>query len=212
MAISSDQFVGGIVLCGGRSTRMGSAKEWLPFGGETMLQRVVRVVAEAVGPVIVVSAMGQTLPELPAEVQVVHDRRPDRGPLEGLAAGLAALPATADAAFVTSVDAPLLTVPFVRRMIVLFAATLPEIEIVAPRIDGRVHPLTAVYRRAVLPRIAQFLAADRLRVTDLLAAAPTRSLAADELRAVDPELISLRNVNSPADYQAALRLLPDVSS
>ena len=184
---------------------MGSAKEWLPFGDETMLQRILRVVAETVGPLIVVGAAGQRLPELPATVQVVHDRRPDRGPMEGLAAGLVALPAGVEAAFVTTVDAPLLTAPFVRRMFTLFAATSPEIEIVAPRIDGRVYPLTAVYRRSALPRIEQFLAADRLRVTDLLAAAPTRFLAADELRDIDPELISLRNVNTPAEYQAALR-------
>ena len=184
---------------------MGSAKEWLPFGGETMLQRVVRVVAEAIGPVIVVAAEGQTLPELPAGVQVVHDRQPDRGPLEGLAAGLTALPAAVGVAFVSTVDAPLLTVPFMRRMVSLFVATSPEIDIVAPRIDGRVYPLTAVYRRPALVRIEEFLAADRLRVTDLLVASPTRYLAADELRDVDPEFISLRNVNNPADYQEALR-------
>ncbi len=203
--MKSDQFVGGIVLCGGRSTRMGSAKEWLPFGDETMLQRIVRIVTEAAGPVIVVAAAGQTLPELPAAVHVVHDRRPDRGPLEGLAAGLAALPAAVEAAFVTTADAPLITMAFVRRMISLFVASSPEIEIVAPRIDGRVYPLTAVYRRTAVLQIEQFLAADRLRVTDLLASATTRYLAADELRDVDPELVSLRNVNTQADYQAALQ-------
>jgi molybdopterin-guanine dinucleotide biosynthesis protein A len=205
MPIKSDQILGGIILCGGRSRRMGTAKVWLPFGDETMLQRVVRVVAETVGPVIVVGATGQSLPELPANVQVVHDRRPDRGPMEGLAAGLVALPARIDAAFVTTVDAPLITAPFVRRMFALFAATSPEIEIVAPRIDGRVYPLTAVYRRSALPRIEQFLAADHLRVIDVLAATPTRYIEADELRDFDPELISLRNVNDPAEYQAALR-------
>jgi molybdopterin-guanine dinucleotide biosynthesis protein A len=45
----------GIVLCGGRSTRMGSAKALLPFGAETMLQRVVRLLGTVVSPVVVVS-------------------------------------------------------------------------------------------------------------------------------------------------------------
>ncbi|HUR55514.1 MAG TPA: NTP transferase domain-containing protein, partial [Gemmataceae bacterium] len=61
----------GIVLCGGRSSRMGRAKAWLPFGGETMLQRVVRVVGEVVSPVVVVAAAGQDVPPLPVGVRIV---------------------------------------------------------------------------------------------------------------------------------------------
>ena len=41
---------GGIILCGGRSTRMGTSKALLPFGAETMLQRVVRLLATVVSP------------------------------------------------------------------------------------------------------------------------------------------------------------------
>ena len=43
--------VGGIVLCGGRSSRMGRPKAWLPFGDELMLPRVVRILREVVEPV-----------------------------------------------------------------------------------------------------------------------------------------------------------------
>ena len=38
--------VGGIVLCGGQSQRMGQPKAWLPFGGELMLPRIVRPIAD----------------------------------------------------------------------------------------------------------------------------------------------------------------------
>ena len=57
---------GGIVLCGGRSTRMGVPKATLPFGPETMLQRVVRLLGTVVSPIVVVAAREQSLPELPA--------------------------------------------------------------------------------------------------------------------------------------------------
>ena len=60
--------VGGIVLCGGRSTRMGTSKAMLPFGPETMLQRVVRLLGTVVSPIIVVAAPEQSLPKLPDEV------------------------------------------------------------------------------------------------------------------------------------------------
>ena len=65
-----------IVLCGGRSSRMGRSKALLPFGPETMLQRTVRIVRAAVaGPIVVVAAADQSLPPLPADVAVVVDAR-----------------------------------------------------------------------------------------------------------------------------------------
>jgi molybdopterin-guanine dinucleotide biosynthesis protein A len=65
--------VGGIVVCGGKSSRMGRAKAWLELGRETFLQRVVRVLGEVVSPVVVVAAVGQELPPLPDDVEIVRD-------------------------------------------------------------------------------------------------------------------------------------------
>ena len=62
----------GIVLCGGKSTRMGTSKALLPFGPETMLQRVVRLLGEVVAPIVVVAASDQTLPDLPPGVIVTR--------------------------------------------------------------------------------------------------------------------------------------------
>ena len=59
------QRAGGIVLCGGKSSRMGTSKALLPFGPETMLQRVIRLLGELVSPIVAVAAAGQALPELP---------------------------------------------------------------------------------------------------------------------------------------------------
>ncbi len=64
----------GIVLCGGRSSRMGVPKAMLPFGPERLLQRLVRRLREAVEPVLVVASPGQELPSLPSEIRVVYDR------------------------------------------------------------------------------------------------------------------------------------------
>src|SRR5262245_7139211 len=110
---------GAIVLCGGKSTRMGTAKAALPFGPESMLQRVVRLLGTVVSPIVVVAAQDQVLPELPQPIIVARDEREARGPLEGLRAGLKALPAHVDAAYVTSCDVPLLVTGFVERKIEL---------------------------------------------------------------------------------------------
>ncbi|QJW94994.1 molybdenum cofactor guanylyltransferase [Frigoriglobus tundricola] len=215
----------GIVLCGGRSARMGAPKAWLPFDGEFMLARVVRVVREAVGPVVVVAAPGQDLPPLPAGTVTVRDEEEGQGPLAGLAAGLAALEGTTDAAYLSSCDAPFLRAAFVRRVVGSLSggreapvslsaqgAHAPRsVEPVAfasvPRVNDRLHPLAAVYRVGVLPTVRAMLAARRLRMTDLFDRVPTRVIGPDELSDADPELVSLLNVNTPEEYEAARKSL-----
>jgi len=192
--------VGGIVLCGGKSTRMGSPKALLPFGSETMLQRVVRLLGGVTSPLVVVAAPAQELPPLPASVIVTRDEREGRGPLEGLRAGLKALPETVDAAYVTSCDVPLLAPAFVERMIELVA----DHEISVMEIDGFTHPLSAVYRRRTLPHVEALLAADRLRPAFLFEAVRTRRVQPSEMASVDPQLLTLRNLNTPQDYEEAL--------
>ena len=83
--------VGGILLCGGQSKRMGRPKAWLPFAGEIMLPRVARLLSEAVRPLVVVAAPDQDVPPLPDNVTLVRDEEKGRGPLQGLKAGLEAL-------------------------------------------------------------------------------------------------------------------------
>lgn len=192
--------VGGIVLCGGKSRRMGVPKATLPFGPETMLQRVVRLLSTVVTPIVLVAASGQDLPETNENVIVTRDEREGRGPLEALRAGLKALPETADAAYVTSCDVPLLVPAFAQHMIEL----LDDADIAVMEIDGFAHPLSAVYRRTTLPHIESLLDADRLRPVFLFDAVRTRRVRPDEMRAVDPDLRTLRNLNTPDDYASAL--------
>jgi molybdenum cofactor guanylyltransferase len=179
---------------------MGVPKATLPFGPELMLQRVVRLLGQVCQPLVVVAAPEQSLPELPVPLTVVRDRREGRGPLEGLLAGLTALPETCDAAYATSCDVPLLAPAFVERMIAL----LGEHAIAVPHVEGFHHPLAAVYRRLVLEHAEALLAEDRLRPFFLFERCNTRNVTAEELTAVDPRLLTLRNLNTPADYLAAL--------
>jgi molybdenum cofactor guanylyltransferase len=192
--------VGGVVLCGGRSTRMGVPKATLPFGPETMLQRVVRLLGEVVSPVVVVAARGQSLPPLPGEVAITRDEREAKGPLEGIRAGLSALPESIDAAYITSCDVPLLVPAFVERMIDLMG----DHDIAVMEVDGFPHPLSAIYRRDTLPNVESLLAADRLRPVFLFDAVRTRRVKPEEMTVVDPDLRTLRNLNTPDDYRAAL--------
>jgi len=187
------------VLCGGKSTRMGTSKAMLPFGPETMLQRVVRLLSSVVAPIVAVAAADQALPDLPADVIVTRDEREGRGPLEGLRAGLKALPEHLEAAYVTSCDVPLLVPAFVEQMLELAHGH----DVAVMEIDGFAHPLSAVYRRATLPHVERLLAENRLRPAFLFEAVRTRRVSPAEITS-DPDLATLRNLNTREDYELAL--------
>ena len=196
---------GAIILCGGKSTRMGRDKATLPFGNELMLQRVVRLVSQVVVPerIVCVAASGQTLPALPAAVRIAYDRHKTRGPLEGLAVGMTALSGNADVVYATSCDVPLLESALISRVLEL----IKNYDIAVPREGKFHHPLAAAYRTSVLPVVERLLSADRLRPLYLFEECRTREIELDLLRGVDPELRSLLNCNRPEDYQQACRLV-----
>lgn len=193
--------VGGVVLCGGRSSRMGRPKALLQFGEETLLQRVVRIVSEVLDPVAVVAAADQELPVLPDSVRIVRDEREYAGPLAGMGLGLASLAADADAAYVSACDVPLLRPDFVREMI----RRLENYDAAVPRDEQFYHPLAGVYRTSLAGPIASLVTAGQLRPLHLIESSNTLAVSLDDLRVVDPALDSLRNLNTPEDYQHALR-------
>ena len=179
---------------------MGAPKATLPFGEETMLQRVVRLLGNVVSPIVVVAAREQALPPLPDAVSITRDEREAKGPLEGIRAGLSALPTSIEAAYITSCDVPLLVPAFVERMIDL----MRDHDIAVIEVDGFPHPLSAIYRRDTLPHIERLLAADRLRPVFLFDAVRTRRVKPEEMIVVDPELRTLRNLNTPEEYRRQL--------
>ncbi|MFP6678404.1 MAG: molybdenum cofactor guanylyltransferase [Pirellulaceae bacterium] len=192
--------IGGILLCGGKSSRMRQAKALLPFGNSTMVEHVLSTLQEIVQPVVVVTSREQQLPAL-QNAMIVTDDRSEKGPLEAMRVGLGRLPKSCRAAFITSCDVPLLRTAFVRYL----ADRLGDYDAIVP-FDGKfAHPLAGIYRTAVVPTIERLISADRWRPRFLIDEVNTLRVDVEELRTVDPDLESLMNVNEPSDYQAVLR-------
>ena len=195
---------------------MGTAKAALEWHGSTLLRRTVGILARATdGPVVVVRAPGQELPALPPETEVVEDPHEGLGPVQGLAAGLAAVADRAEVAFVSSTDMPFLHPAFVRRVL---RAVEDGVDVGLPVARGYPQPLAACYRTALAPVAAKLVAEERLRPAFLFEECVVRRL--DEnalltdpvLAALDPRLDSVVNVNEPGDYQAArARPAPEVT-
>ncbi|MEX2141808.1 MAG: molybdenum cofactor guanylyltransferase [Pirellulales bacterium] len=192
--------IGGVILCGGESKRMGTPKPWLPFGGQTLLARVIQILSGVVEPIVVVGAAGQRLPSLPDDIVLVHDRAPGRGPLEGITVGLLALAGRADAAFLCGCDAALLSPAVVRYLIDL----LGDHDAVVPVVGGFRQTLISVCRVRVLPAVETMLKAGERKTHRLFDHVKTRLIEEDELRTVDPELSSVRAMNTKQEYLEAL--------
>ena len=198
---------GAIILAGGKSSRMGSPKAALDWHGSTLLRRVTGLAERTVdGPVVVVRAPGQELPEIHPSIEVVEDAAEGRGPLQGLAAGLAAIGDRAEVAYVSSTDVPLLHPLFIRRVIGGFT---DDVDVVLPEIHGFRQPLSAAYRTALLPQVEELVAADKLKPAFLfercrvLRIDDAAMLRDAKLAALDPDLDSVRNLNEPSDYEQA---------
>jgi molybdopterin-guanine dinucleotide biosynthesis protein A len=188
---------------------MGTPKALLEWHGSTLLRRAVGIVARAVdGPVVVVRAHEQVLPALPPQAEIAADAREGRGPLQGIAAGLAAIGERATVVYVSGVDAPLLHPAFVRHVLRSLRA---DDDVALPRAHGFAQPLAAAYRTAALaPRLHELIARDRLGTRDLfeqqlaVCELDEAALLADpDVAALDPELASLLNLNEPGEYEAA---------
>jgi molybdopterin-guanine dinucleotide biosynthesis protein A len=187
--------LGAIVLAGGRSSRMGAPKALLDWHGGTLVRRITGILQRLADPVVVVHSDGQELPPLPGVERAV-DRVSDRGPLEGIAAGLRALAGRCPAVFVSGTDLPLLH----PDLVLALATGRGGHDVAVPVFDGHVHHLCAVYGSDLLPAVEHQLAGDRLRVGLLLERIDVLRLDATAL----PHPESLRNLNTDEDYRRGL--------
>jgi molybdopterin-guanine dinucleotide biosynthesis protein A len=198
---------------------MGTPKAALEWHGSTLLYRTVGIVARAAGgPVVVVRASGQDLPELPKTVTVVDDPREGKGPVQGIAAGLAALAGQADAAFITSTDLPFLHPAYIGRVLRALGTQDGGPDVALPVARGYQQPLAAAYRTSLAELAERLVKEDRLRPAFLFQECAVERLDDDALRAdpvlaqLDPGLDSVLNVNTPDDYRAARqRPAPEVT-
>jgi molybdopterin-guanine dinucleotide biosynthesis protein A len=182
---------------------MGTSKALLLFDDQPLIVHVVATLQRLFAGVVVVTAPGQDLPSMP--VRLVYDEVAYQGPVGGIYYGLTA--AGSDAAFVTSCDSVFLNVDLISHL----RSQLPEHDVVVPYWQGRFQPLHAVYRRSVLPLLAEQLARGELRPVHLFDRVRLRRIDEDEIRRFDPEGSSFFNMNTPQDYAEALKRWSDVS-
>ncbi len=183
----------GIVLAGGKSTRLGTQKALLRLGDQTFLERAVLALRPFCQQTIVVSALESALPDVESCTMVV-DEEPGLGPLGGLVTGLAA--SHDEWHLMLACDLPLVR----SEVLTLIVSEATGADAVVPRVAGRFEPLLAAYARACLPAARAALGAGKRAMTALLDQVQVKIIEEPRLRDVDPDLVSFTNVNTWDDY------------
>ncbi|MFV1999716.1 MAG: molybdenum cofactor guanylyltransferase [Acidimicrobiia bacterium] len=178
----------GVVLSGGKSTRMGRDKAAIEFGGEPMLERAVAALSLVFDAVLVAGDS-----TVAAEVETVTDVIAHGGPLSGLDAVYRR--AEGKAVFLLAVDLPFVDAGVIREI------AGPGVESTGTRVPvtrGRLQPLCALYGADLGPHVRDHLESDDRSMFGFIA-----SIEDVDLVEMDPDVFE--NVNTAEELSAALK-------
>lgn len=187
--------VGGILLAGGESRRMGRDKAALRLGARTLAELAHAALSAVCAELVVVTWDGADAPL--AGARIIGDHHPGRGPLEGVASGLEAL--GTERAIVLACDMPFATPALLAHL----ASLAPGAEAVVPVTADGPQPLLAVYARRTWPALRALLDGGERRMGAWLATLDVAWVEATALAPYDPDGRAFWNLNRPEDLAAA---------
>lgn len=186
--------IGGFILAGGESARMGKPKGLLELNGAPMIVHMARIVETVAGKPIVVGS--PQMHEL-LGLRAIADEFPGAGPLGGIATALRA--ADRPWNLIVACDLPFLTRAWLEYLAGRALASAEDA--VIPMSEGGAEPLCAMYNKRGEEAIRAALARGTHKVTDGLASLRVESVAPAEWKAFDSEGLLFKNMNSPAEYE-----------
>lgn len=192
----------GAILAGGQNRRMeGKQKALLPFSGELLIERQIRMLCGLCEEIIVVTNQPTLyLPVVDRSIRIITDYYPGKGPLSGMHAALA-LSRNQDV-WIVGCDMPFISADAALAMRELKAAA--KCDAVIPVINGRSHPLHGIYSKGCADAISALLLSGESRVSELMRMIYWQEAAEAHFEEKHIGLEFVTNVNTPEEYQAAL--------
>lgn len=181
----------GIILCGGKNTRMGKNKAFIEIDGERIIDRTIRVFGEIFQEIILVT--NSPLEYLDLDVRIVTDIVKGKAALGGIYTGL--FHSSREHAFVCPCDMPFLNGDFIKYMV----GKVKSHDVVVPAPPDGLQPLHAIYSRKCMPSIKRLIDEDRLKITGFYRNAKVLEIPAGVIATFDPEDRMFFNINSPDD-------------
>lgn len=177
---------------------MGTDKAFLRIAGRPIIERVIDVLGEAFGKVIIVTNSLSAYAGYHA--LIIKDAIDMPGPLTGIYSGL--LASEDEYNFVVACDMPFLNI----RLIKFMAGLAAGHDAVVPVIAGQFEPLHAVYRRTAAGLMRTHILNGIQKVASVLSSLAIRSVSEKEIDCFDPARRSFINLNTPQEYKEVLCL------
>lgn len=185
----------GIILAGGKNSRMGTNKAFLEVDGTRLIDGILSVYREMFSEIIIVTNDPLTYIEFHDTVMAT-DIYKGKGALGGIYTGL--FYASNDYAFITACDMPSLNKDFIRFMIGL----IDHQDIVVPELREGFQALHAIYSRRCLPAIKKMILSDQLKIAGLFKDMRSLRVSEEQIRLFNTDGRLFRNINTPDDLKA----------
>jgi molybdopterin-guanine dinucleotide biosynthesis protein A len=192
---STQQPITGVILAGGKSSRMGQNKALMSLGGKCLVDRVVEVMRSVFDDLLMVTNTPDVYADL--GMPMVPDVWPEKGSLGGVYSAIYHV--ATPYCLVVACDMPFLRAAVLRYLITQMA----DYDVVVPDVLGELQTLHAIYSKACLQPIERRLETNRLRIVGFFPDVRVRTVTASELEPYDPELLAFQNLNTPEEFQAA---------
>lgn len=185
--------IAGVILAGGKSSRMGRNKALLEVKGERMIESVYQIISELFREVLLITNTPEIYDFIPC--RKIGDIYPGMGPLAGIHAALSLC--LAERAFVVACDMPELNPAVIREL----CKVKESVDVVIPESPRGLEPLHSVYAKSSLPKIEEMLLSGNSRILSFLDIADVKVVSQCKIASLDHDYTSFRNVNTPEDYR-----------
>ena len=191
------------IMAGGKSSRMGTDKSFVPLLGKPMIEHILEQVSGLdQDETILITNRPQEYDHL--VVPMFGDVLPEKGSLGGIYTAIRS--SRGEYTFVIACDMPFINPALMRYMITLRTEQGGPYDVIVPRVEGHPQGLHAIYGKACLEPIRSRLDANRLKVIGFYDQVRVRYLDPVEYARLDPDGLALHNINTPEELETARQL------
>ncbi|MCE5212709.1 MAG: molybdenum cofactor guanylyltransferase [Deltaproteobacteria bacterium] len=184
----------GIILAGGRNSRMGVNKAFLEIDGIRLIDKILAVYRQLFPEIIIVTNDPSSYTEF-TDTIIVTDIYKGKGPLGGIYTGL--FYSKNDYAFVSACDMPSLNRDFILYMI----DHKGKYDIVVPELPAGYQALHAIYSRRCLPNIKKMILSDKLKIAGFFKDMRLYKITEDKIKPFNKDGRLFININTPEDFK-----------
>lgn len=186
----------GIILAGGKNTRMGTNKAFLEIDGVRLIDKTINIYRQLFDDIIIVTNDPLSYIEF-TDATIVTDIYKGKGPLGGIYTGL--FYSKNDYAFVSACDMPYLNEDFISYL----TNQAGKHDVIVPELVEGYQPLHAIYSRNCLPSIKRLLMLDKLKITGFYRDMRVMAVGEEQFHPFNKDGRLFQNLNTPEDVTKA---------